>query len=95
MSGDGRKTIAALFVETDGAYFGLPEVDPWDITRDGRKYDGPWPVVAHPPCQRWGRFWPWRSCSAGWRSGLALRASGGLWSGFAWYCNECRKGGES
>lgn len=57
MSGDGHETIAALFVETDGAYFGLPGVDPWDITRDARKYDGPWPVVAHPPCQRWGRFW--------------------------------------
>lgn len=49
--------IAALFVETDGCYFGLPDVDPWDIARDARLYDGPWPVVAHPPCQRWGRFW--------------------------------------
>ena len=50
-------TIAALFVETDGAYFGLDGVDPWDATRDARQYAGPWPVVAHPPCQRWGRFW--------------------------------------
>lgn len=49
--------IAALFVETDGCYFGLDDVDPWDITRDARKYAGPYPVVAHPPCQRWGRFW--------------------------------------
>lgn len=49
--------IAALFVETDGCYFGLPGVDPWDITRDARLYAGPYPVVAHPPCQRWGRFW--------------------------------------
>jgi hypothetical protein len=49
--------IAALFVETDGIYFGLPDVDPWDIERDARTYAGPWPVVAHPPCQRWGRFW--------------------------------------
>lgn len=49
--------IAALFVETDGCYFGLPDVDPWDITRDARGYDGPYPVVAHPPCQRWGRYW--------------------------------------
>jgi hypothetical protein len=51
------KTIAALFVETDGAYFALPGVDAWDIERDARKYAGPHPVVAHPPCQRWGRFW--------------------------------------
>lgn len=49
--------IAALFVETDGVYFGLPCVDPWDEARDARKYAGPHPVVAHPPCQRWGRFW--------------------------------------
>ena len=49
--------IAALYVETDGCYFGLPGVDPWDIARDARRYAGPWPVVAHPPCQRWGRYW--------------------------------------
>lgn len=52
-----HKLIAALYVETDGAYFGLPGVDPWDEKRDARLYHGPHPVVAHPPCQRWGRFW--------------------------------------
>lgn len=45
--------IAALFVETNGCYFGQPGVDPWDINRDARLYPGPWPVVAHPPCERW------------------------------------------
>lgn len=45
--------IAALYVQTDGAYFGLPDVDPWDEKRDARLYAGPWPVVAHPPCARW------------------------------------------
>lgn len=49
--------IAALFVETDGCYFGLDGVEPWDERADARGYYGPWPVVAHPPCQRWGRFW--------------------------------------
>lgn len=49
--------IAALFVETDGCYFGLDDVDPWDEARDARGYPGPWPVVAHPPCQRWGKFY--------------------------------------
>lgn len=45
--------IAALFVQTNGCYYGLPDVDPWDIERDARKYSGPRPVVAHPPCQLW------------------------------------------
>lgn len=49
--------IAALFVATNGCYFGLEGVEPWDVARDARTYAGPWPVVAHPPCQRWGRFW--------------------------------------
>lgn len=48
--------IAALFVETGGCYFGVDGVDPWDIHRDAREYDGPWPVVAHPPCQLWVNF---------------------------------------
>ena len=48
--------IAALFVETNGCYFGLPGVDPWDINRDARAYPGPHPVVAHPPCQLWVNF---------------------------------------
>lgn len=49
--------IAALFVETGGVYFGLPGVDPWDKARDARLYAGPHPVVTHPPCERWGRYW--------------------------------------
>lgn len=50
-------TIAALYVETGGSYFGLDGVDPWDEPRDARLYAGPHPVVAHPPCQRWGKYW--------------------------------------
>ena len=49
--------VAALYVETGGAYFGLEGVDPWDEERDARLYPGPHPVVAHPPCKRWGRYW--------------------------------------
>jgi hypothetical protein len=51
------KKIAALFVESNGSYFGLDDVEPWDELRDARQYAGPFPVVAHPPCQRWGKFW--------------------------------------
>jgi hypothetical protein len=48
--------VAALYVEKGGIYFGLPDVDPWDAERDARNYAGPWPVVAHPPCNRWSRL---------------------------------------
>lgn len=51
--------IAALYVDPKGPYFGRADVDPWDESRDARLYPGPHPVVAHPPCNRWGRFW-WR-----------------------------------
>lgn len=50
-------SVAALFVAHGGPYFGLDGVDPWDEERDARKYRGPHPVVAHPPCERWGRYW--------------------------------------
>lgn len=48
--------IAALFVEKNGAYYGLDDVDPWPEERDARKYPGPYAVVAHPPCSRWCRL---------------------------------------
>lgn len=48
--------VAALFVEQDGVYAGLPKVHVWDQARDARLYEGPWPAVAHPPCARWSRL---------------------------------------
>ncbi len=49
--------IAALYVDPTGVYGSLPDVDAWGEERDARRYCGPHAVVAHPPCQRWGRFW--------------------------------------
>lgn len=63
--------VAALYVDTArGPYVGLPGVECWGFaTRDGRQidafasqrdarsYEGPHPVVVHPPCGPWGRFW--------------------------------------
>ncbi len=61
--------IAALFVQTDGAYFGLPDVDPWDETRDARQYAGPHPVVAHPPCSTWCQLAPLNQALHGYKVG--------------------------
>jgi hypothetical protein len=46
-------TVAALYVDPAGVYAGLDDVDLWDEQRDARLYGGPWPVVAHPPCNKW------------------------------------------
>lgn len=48
-------TVAALYVEARGPYPGL--TPHWyDLERDARSYRGPFPVVAHPPCEQWGRL---------------------------------------
>ena len=52
---EGREMIvAALFVQPDGCYAFDDRFDAWPESRDARKYDGALPVIAHPPCQRWG-----------------------------------------
>lgn len=47
---------SALYVDASGPYFQLLS-DCWDIRRDARNFSGVGPVVAHPPCERWGRYW--------------------------------------
>jgi hypothetical protein len=52
-TGSSDVTVAALYVDPEGVYAGIPDVEVWDEERDARTYAGPWPVVAHPPCNRW------------------------------------------
>jgi len=70
MDQDSR-TVAALYVDLlRGPYGSLDGVDCWGFAsrngkqvglfvkdRDARLYEGPSPVIAHPPCGPWGRFW--------------------------------------
>jgi len=53
-TGTRTAKVAALYVQDNGCYADLPEVDPWPEQRDARLYRGQLPVVAHPPCQLWG-----------------------------------------
>jgi hypothetical protein len=49
--------VAVLWVAPDSNYWRLwPLCELWGVGRDARKYDGPWPIVAHPPCGCWGKF---------------------------------------
>lgn len=85
--------IAALFVDARGVYAHLPDVECWTeesaqqslfsplVERDARRYSGPYPVVAHPPCSRWCRLagliearWGYRRGDDGGCFEAALRA---------------------
>lgn len=80
--------IAALFVEQGGAYWSLPGVDPWDQARDARQYAGPHPVVAHPPCERWGSFWPGSPVQVSRGIRFEKGADGGCFKAALWAARE-------
>jgi hypothetical protein len=46
--------VAALYVDCPGVYYQFDNVDCWSEINDATKYDGPYPVIAHPPCAPWG-----------------------------------------
>lgn len=48
-------SVAVLYAREDSIYKTLTS-NVYDIRRDARHYNGPFPVVAHPPCRAWGRL---------------------------------------
>ena len=47
-------TIAVLYCRERSVYANFPGVDLWPASRDATLYEGPSPIVAHPPCGPWG-----------------------------------------
>jgi hypothetical protein len=61
--------VAALYVDPNGIYAGLPDVELWGEGNDARTYAGPYPVVAHPPCARWCQLAPLVQAMYGYKIG--------------------------
>ena len=53
----GNVKTAILWTERKSLYWKFwPSVEIYGVGRDARKYDGPYPIIAHPPCGPWGKY---------------------------------------
>lgn len=52
-----KRKVGALFVDENGPYVNDERFSIWGESKDARNYDEKFPVIAHPPCERWGRYW--------------------------------------
>lgn len=48
--------IPVLYADERGPYAADARFSVWGQRRDARRYAGPLPVIAHPPCGHWGRY---------------------------------------
>ena len=49
--------INALYIATNGVYFHDERIIPWDEIANAKNCQNGLPAIAHPPCERWGRYW--------------------------------------
>ena len=78
---DEPHAVGWLTPRTDGL-----ELDLWDAARDARTYEGPHPIIAHPPCKHWGRLRHLAHVECergGWRGRESELIDG--------YCPECQE----
>jgi hypothetical protein len=54
MRATGSDRVAALYVAACGPYPRMRHVDSWPVM--AQHYNGPYPIVAHPPCGPWGKL---------------------------------------
>jgi len=78
--GSQRSLIAALWCAPDSYYFQYDNVIVYDETRNAHTYDGPYPIIAHPPCGPWGklRYFSDEDCEHGLKAMELVHRWGGV-----------------
>lgn len=57
LSFDRLQTVAVLYADELGPYPHIPDVETYALGfKDASGYNGPYPVVCHPPCGPWGKL---------------------------------------
>lgn len=50
------RRVSVLFANRRSVYKQIAGLDVWDQERNARWFEGPGPIVAHPPCRAWSAF---------------------------------------
>ena len=51
-----QDVVAVLWCHPSSIYKTFLGTDCWDQERDANLYDGPFPIIGHPPCGPWGKY---------------------------------------